>query len=258
VGMKECAGIGTPGCLGTVEDHSTNQIGRWCSSICRHRTRRRLAHRGKRYLPGFSSMSPADKQEILLGGDDFKVVGFDIEATHLKANVGRILCVSFKPLDGEVYTFHGLERRFRRRDVYDDGALAAATRDELERYDIIVGWNSKMFDIKFINARNLHADQRTKEAQYHVDGMWAWRSKAAAWSGLDSVQKFVAGDGPEKTSISWAQWMRALGWDRELRETAMNEIVEHCELDVTVLELVYKLMVRNDVVRGLRRDGGIL
>ena len=263
---KECPGAGTPGCLGTFEDRSSNQCRRWCSNACRNRVLRREGTRDRGHLPQntivelkhFSKLTPAGKQRVLLGQEGFRIVGFDIEATHLKANVGRILCVSFKPLDGDVYTFHAHERRFMRRDVYDDSALAAATRDELEKFDVVVGWNSKMFDIKFINARNLRADQRTKVAQYHVDGMWSWRSKAAAWSGLDAVQKFVAFDGPEKSTIAWDQWMRCIGWDAKLRKQAMDDIVHHCELDVTVLELVYKLMVRNDVVRGLRRDGGIL
>jgi uncharacterized protein YprB with RNaseH-like and TPR domain len=212
-----------------------------------------------RELRHFSRLDDAGKQRLLLGGSGFSVVGFDIEATHLKPNVGRILCCSFKPLGGEVYTFSGLDRRFKRPDVFDDGALAIAIRDELEKYDIIVGWNSKNFDVKFINSRALHAMSRTKRAQYHVDGMWAWRSKSQAWSGLKNVQKFALPENEhEKTEISWAKWMQALGWDRLRRNEAMQEIIEHCELDVIVLEDVYRLMAQANVIRSLRKDGGIL
>jgi len=210
-------------------------------------------------LKDFRKLSDQGKQRVLLGNDKFRIVGYDIEATHLKPNVGRVLCCSFKPLHGAVYTFNGLDKRFRRPDVYDDGALAEAIRDELETYDIIVGWNSKNFDTKFINARAMRAGGRTKVAQYQIDGMWSWRSKFNAWSGLDAVQKFaLPGADTQKTSVAWDQWMRALGWDKTLREAAMAEIVDHCERDVVVLEDVYVTMVKAGVFRSLRKDGGIL
>lgn len=210
-------------------------------------------------LKAFGKLDDAGKTRILLGEGPFRIVMYDIEATHLKPNVGRILCCSFKPLGGDVYTFDALEPRFRRPDVYDDTALALAIRDELESYDIVVGWNSKNFDTKFINSRLIRAGERIKRAQYQVDGMWSWRSKFNAWSGLDSVQKFARPQAEtEKTAVAWEQWMRALGWDKHLREQAMAEIVDHCERDVIVLEDVYRLIARANVIRSLRRDGGLM
>lgn len=210
-------------------------------------------------LKAFSKLDEHGKARVLLGESPFSIVMFDIEATHLKPNVGRILCCSFKPLGGEVYTFHGHQKPFMKPDVYDDTALATAIRDELESYDIIVGWNSKGFDTKFINSRLIRSGERTKKAQYQIDGMWSWRSKFNAWSGLDSAQKFARPDAStEKTTIAWEQWMRALGWNKALREAAMAEIVDHCEKDVVVLEEVYRLIAGANVIRSIRKDGGIL
>jgi len=209
-------------------------------------------------LKDFRKLDTQGKERVLLGEAGFSVVLFDLECTHLKPNVGRILCCSFKPLNQPTYTYTAIDRRFKMRDVYDDGALATAVRDELEKYDIIVGHNSKMFDTKFLNSRLLRAGERVKKAQTQVDTMWSWRSKASAWSGLAAIQQFIDNAGPEKTVIDWPQWMRALGWDKELREAAMAEIVEHCELDVTVLERAYRFMVERDVVRSIRKDGGVL
>ena len=209
-------------------------------------------------LKDFRKLTDEAKQRVLLGEEQFRIVFFDLECTHLKPNVGRILCASLKPIGEDVHTLHAHERRFMKADVFDDAALALAIRDELEKYDIIVGWNSKMFDVKFLNSRNLHAGQRTKIAQYHVDGMWSWRSKASAWSGLDPVQKFIAPDGTSKSEVVWPQWMRAIGWDKKMRDQAMADIVNHCERDVFVLEEVYEMLVRNGVVRSLRKDGGVL
>jgi len=210
-------------------------------------------------LKQFSKLDEEGKRRILLGEERFSIVGWDLECTSLKPNVGRILCCSFKPLGEEPYTFSALDSRFKQRDVYDDSKLAAAIRDELEKFDIIVGWNSKMFDAKFLNSRCIRVGQRTKPAQYHVDGMWSWRSKFSAWSGLNNVQKFSLPEAEAtKTSVEWEEWMRALGWDKGLREAAMAEITDHCERDVVVLEDVYRLLVGANVIRSIRRDGGVL
>jgi uncharacterized protein YprB with RNaseH-like and TPR domain len=211
-------------------------------------------------LKGFSKLTTPEKQSILRGEAGHSIVMFDIEATHLKPNVGRILCTSFKPIGEDVYTFSALDKEYKQRDVYDDSALAMAVIAELEQYDIIVGWNSKQFDYKFINSRAVRSPQgRSKEPQFHVDGMWSWRSKSNAWSGLNNVQKFALPDNEsEKTSIAWDKWMQALGWDKAMREAAMTEIIEHCELDVIVLEDVYLRMVEANFIRSIRRDGGVL
>lgn len=210
-------------------------------------------------LSKFSKMDPEEKRAVLLGESEFSVGFFDIEATHLKPNVGRILCTTFADMHGKPYTFDALERRFMEPNVYDDGKLATAIRNELEQYDIIVGWNSKNFDTKFVNSRCIRVGARTKVQQYQIDGMWSWRSKFNAWSGLDAVQQFVVPDSDVvKSKIAWDKWMQALGWNKKLRESAMAEIVDHCERDVLVLRDVYRIMVDANVVRSLRKDGGIL
>lgn len=210
-------------------------------------------------LKGFGKLGQGAKNRILLGQEDFSVVMFDIEATHLKPNVGRILCTSFKPIGEPVYTFKALDPRYKKPDVYDDSELAKAVITELEKYDIIVGWNSKNFDVKFINSRAFRGGGRAKVAQYHIDGMWSWRTKMSAWSGLDAAQRFALPDNrTTKTSVEWEQWMRAIGWDKALREQAMAEIEDHCERDVVVLEDVYTRVVEAGMIRSLRRDGGVL
>jgi uncharacterized protein YprB with RNaseH-like and TPR domain len=208
-------------------------------------------------LRHFGKVPTEVKQQILLGELGDKIVSFDLECTSLKPTVGRILCASFKPLGKEPYTFSALDRRFKKPDVFDDGALSKAIRDELEQFDIIVGWNSKEFDVKFLNSRLMRAGERTKQKQPHVDGMWSWRSKSSAWSKLDTVHKFL-GTPEVKTEIEWEKWMQALGWNKTLREAAMDTIITHCEHDVAVLEDVYRVLVKADAIRSLRADGGIL
>lgn len=167
-----------------------------------------------------------------------KIVGFDLECTSLSGMIGRILCCSFKDItpdqNTKVRTFRADKPPYRQKDIVDDGKLAVAIRDELESYNIIVGHNSKLFDVKFLNARLLKIGERPLRPTWHVDTMWIVRSKFRISSKLANVQQFL-GLPDAKTPIEWDQWARGAAFDAK----AMNEIVTHCEQDVKVLEQAY-------------------
>lgn len=151
--------------------------------------------------------------------------------------MGRILCCSFKPLGGEVYTLRADTPKFRARRLIDDGKLVRAIRDELEQYDLIVGWNSKMFDLPFINARLSKSGERPVRPHFHLDLMYyaGGTSMRIGSRKLINVQKYF-GLGEEKTDITWEQWQEAGAGSKD----AMDVVVEHCEQDVKVLELAYQ------------------
>ena len=167
-----------------------------------------------------------------------RLIGWDLETTNLSAIMGRILCCSFKVIQpdrkGEIITLRGDDRKYRRPDITDDGDLCQAIRDKLESYDVIVGHNSKLFDRKFLNARLLRAGARPLAPQFHIDTMWLIRTHFRISSKLDNVQKYLKLP-DEKTPISWDDWQRAAGFDRN----AMDKIVEHNIKDVIVLEQAY-------------------
>lgn len=168
-----------------------------------------------------------------------RVVGFDLECTHLSGMIGRILCCSFKEIlpdgSGRLWTLRGDDKRFRNaKDLVDDSALAIEIRNTLEQYDLIVGHNSKLFDKKFLQARLMKAGAAPKKSQWHLDTMWIIRSNMRISSKLDNVQKFL-GLPDEKTPISWDAWARGASFHKP----SMDTIVEHCEQDVKVLEEAY-------------------
>jgi uncharacterized protein YprB with RNaseH-like and TPR domain len=156
--------------------------------------------------------------------------------------IGRILCCSFKYTCGpqgkhknEVYTFRGDDKKFRNpKDVVDDSKLVVAIRDELEKADVIVAHNGKLFDRKFLNARLLRCNERPLRPIFFVDPMWIVRSHMRISSKLQNIQQFLKLP-DEKTPISWEQWARGSSFDKP----AMDEIVYHCEKDVKVLEQAY-------------------
>ena len=158
--------------------------------------------------------------------------------------MGRIFCCSFLPIrDGVVdkpYTFHLQESRLKGSSKIDDSKLCIAIRDELERYNLIVGWNSKLFDLPLLNARLAKHGQRPCRVQFHGDMMWyaGGSSMRIGSRKLVNVQKFFK-LGEEKTEIDWEDWQKVATGDQK----AMKKVVEHCEADVKVLaEAYWKLL----------------
>lgn len=170
-----------------------------------------------------------------------RVAAFDLETTDLKALMGRILCCSFAEIryghKPRVWTFRSDRAPWQDKDPISDKKLVCAIRDELEKYDVIVGWNSKLFDLPFLQARLLaNGETRRVSPHWHLDLMWnaGGSSNRIGSRKLVNVQKFL--QLPEsKTDIDWATWQRAANGDGK----AMNKIIHHCQQDVKVLEQAY-------------------
>jgi len=166
---------------------------------------------------------------------------WDLETTNLSGLMGRILCASFCRVIDEQhptkpYTFRLDDPKYSGRNQIDDNKLAVAIRDELEKFHLIVGWNSKLFDAPFLNARLAKAGSRPLHPQLHLDLMYyaGGSSMRIGSKKLVNVQKFF--NLPEaKTEISWDNWNLAAGGDQD----ALDEVVNHCEMDVKVLSLAY-------------------
>lgn len=135
---------------------------------------------------------------------------------------------------GKVYTFRADDEQFASDDLVDDSILAASIRDELEKFDVLVGHNSLLFDRKFLNARLLKGGHEILRPRWHVDTMWIVRSQFRMSSKLMNVQKMLNLP-EEKTEIDWDQWARAGAYYKP----GMDEVVHHCEQDVKVLEQAY-------------------
>ena len=151
--------------------------------------------------------------------------------------MGRILCASFVTLDGEPYTFRFDEKPWTGKNKIDDSKLCVAIRDELEKFNLIVGWNSKLHDIPLLNARLSKAGHRPYHCQnFHLDAMWyaGGSSQKIGSRKLDNVAKYYSLD-DQKTEISWDEWQLAGSGDAD----AMKTVIHHCEQDVKVLRAAY-------------------
>lgn len=166
-----------------------------------------------------------------------RVLFWDTESTDLHASWGRLLCCSFASIHGEPYTFRGDVGKHKGKSKIDDSRLAVAIRDELEKADIIVGWNSKLHDVPLLNARLALAGHRglrvgEKYGSRHVDLMWYSSGSSMKIGGrsLATVSKYFSVT-HSKTPLDGEAWQLAGVNDKK----AMEKVVEHCEADVLVL-----------------------
>lgn len=174
----------------------------------------------------------------------FTMAFFDIEATDLKGNFGRILCMSvvdsFGTTRDDVKTFRLDDPEYAGETRRDDSKLVAAIRDYLETFDVWVGWNSKLYDIPFIDTRLLINDLAPiRKDIMHIDPMWkAGQGSLTLHSRrLDAVAKTFRLD-DQKTPLDPDIWMAASDGERE----AMDYVVEHCENDVLVLRHAFAIL----------------
>lgn len=165
----------------------------------------------------------------------FRMAFYDIETTNLGAGMGRVLCVSIADEFGKVTTRTYAD--FDGKSILDDTPLVAWTREELDKYDIWVGWNSILFDQPFLNGRLLKGlEWPLRMDKMHIDLMYMFRGRKVRFgsSKLDNVAKNL-GVPNQKTPLDFATWERAMVGDKD----ALAEVVEHCEADVLVLRDVF-------------------
>lgn len=176
-----------------------------------------------------------------------KVLFYDTESTALTGDWGRILCASFAELEGDPYTFRKDVKPYSGRTVIDDSRLVKAIRNEIENADIIVGWNSILHDIPLLNARLAASGERPIQTgeRYgimHIDLMYyaGGQSLKIGSRRLDNVSNFFGTEGA-KTKLDGEIWQMAATGDK----TAMDDIVEHCEIDTTVLRELWPKLAPN-------------
>lgn len=165
-----------------------------------------------------------------------RVVLYDIEASNLSADFGRILSFGWKELGaGKTHVRNINETKGYKKDPTNDKELALLARDVLGSADIIVGWYSQRFDLPFINSRLLAHGESPVPPVAHVDGWRIARYQLHLHSNrLASVSAFLEVE--EKTPLLPKVWARATAGD----EKALRYVGAHCKQDVVVLEQVYK------------------
>lgn len=163
---------------------------------------------------------------------NFNIGFFDYETTDLKANFGRILGFVVADQFGDTISLRADDPSFEGRNRRDDSKIAVASRDILEQFEILVSWNGKRFDQRFLNGRLVLADERPLRGDLmHIDALpisrhyFAWHSHRLA-----AVQKTLR-LGNSKTELDPETWEAA----KDFEPWAMDYVMEHCVADTLVL-----------------------
>ena len=168
-----------------------------------------------------------------------RIVLFDIESTHLKANFGYCLCFGYKLLgEKKTHVLAVTDYSSHKKHPTDDAPLMRAVHTILtEQADIIVTFYGKGFDRKFLNTRMMMAGLRPLPPlnHEHIDLYYIAKYNLALHSNRLAVVAQTLGCPVEKTALSGPIWMKAMAGDRP----SIQYIKDHCVRDVEVLEYVY-------------------
>ncbi len=171
-----------------------------------------------------------------------RIAAFDIETTGLNATFGHILCTSFCEIDTakrrwmQPYTLRLDSPDYFTGDPIDDSRLVGAVIQELGKYNLLLSWNGKRFDLRMLNSRALkyRLPPTHRYVQWHLDLMQHYKLHSRAGWSLDKASRFLHTT-ESKTELDPDIWARA----GLLHTDAMDLVVEHCEADVATLCEVY-------------------
>lgn len=172
-----------------------------------------------------------------------RVALWDLETSNLNADFGIILCGVVKEIGHQAKIFRIDETKTYKKEPWNDVEVVNAIYSELRQYDIMVGWNSSMFDLPFLNSRLLYhkLEAIPRRSIKHIDLLYRARVDLQLHDNkLGTVAEYL-GVKIGKTAVDGVMWVKALTGDKN----AMDYIVNHCVRDVIILEEVYDKLKRN-------------
>lgn len=180
-----------------------------------------------------------------------RILFYDIETTHLKADFGTMIAFGYKWSDeDEAHVLSITDYRGYTKDLTDDSKLVAAAAKLMQEADMWVTYYGKGFDNKFINAKMLEHSLPILPNTPHVDLFFTVKSNLAlSRKSLANVAEYLEFQ-HHKTPVAGRIWRKAMVGNKE----AIKYVVDHCESDVYLLEEAY-LKLRPLVRQHPRLDG---
>ena len=178
----------------------------------------------------------------------FQRVGcLDIETTGLWSDFGYVLVAVIQDITSggkkefEVFRLDEMESYKNMKNLGDpqfwrriDKELLVKIRDAINKYDMIVHFNGRWFDMKFLNTRLLKNRLELLPTIKQVDIYQVARYKLRLRSRrLDALREFLEID-DEPTQHFWEYWQMAAARVPE----GYDYVVEHCKRDVRRLAKV--------------------
>jgi uncharacterized protein YprB with RNaseH-like and TPR domain len=165
-----------------------------------------------------------------------KILIWDIESSHLKADWATVLCIGWKWYGNHAMHVPSLmDYPGWKRDVTDDRKLIKTFHDVMMEAEMLVTYFGKGFDIKIMQSKFLEYGLPVLPNIPHVDLFYTVKSNMTLTrKSMDNVAHYLNLDA-EKTHLSGTIWKRAMAGHVE----SMRYVIKHCRADVLVLEELY-------------------
>lgn len=179
--------------------------------------------------------------------DGLKIAYLDLESDGLRADFSTMLCWCVKEQNGNINSSIVTKKELFSGD--SDRRLVSELIDEINKYDIVVTYYGKGFDIPYLRSKALHyglefpgfvrelvltrntIKTTTKSLIYHWDLYFAVKSKLnLSRKSLDNVCDYLGIEG--KTPLDKETWRTAKYGDVK----SLQEVLNHCKGDVIILE----------------------
>jgi len=174
-------------------------------------------------------------------GREEKIGFLDIEASNLKANFGIMLSYCIKPKGKRKILYGLITRKDLEAGDLDKRIVEQCIRDML-RFDRVVGYYSKRYDVPFIRTRALFwgLDFPEYREMYHSDVYDMAKKHLCLHSNRQAVVCETILGKTLKTRIDPGHWIKALQGDK----VALAYILDHNKKDVKDLEKIYNKLVK--------------
>ena len=168
-----------------------------------------------------------------------KIGFFDIETSNLAGDFGVIFCYCIKPLGKSKI----LERVITRKELSEclDREVVRQCVEDIQKFDRIVGFYSKRFDMPFIRTRASYhkIDFPLYGSISHDDIYFTVRHKFRLSSNrLENACRTILGES-SKTHLHPVKWIKALQGD----PSSLKYILNHCREDVRDLERLWERVI---------------
>jgi uncharacterized protein YprB with RNaseH-like and TPR domain len=167
-----------------------------------------------------------------------KILLFDIESTNLAMDFARLLCIGYKWYGEDTVYCPKIKIPAKQGASWDkaEEELLDQFISVYESADIVVTYNGTMFDIPAIQAKMIHYDMGALPSTSHIDLYFTTKSKLRiSRKSLQNLGYFAKLE-HHKTGVEGHLWLLAQAGNKQ----ALNAIVDHCEVDVILLEEAYE------------------
>ena len=170
----------------------------------------------------------------------------DIETSNLNADFGFVICAVCKEYGingkGGIKIFKIDDYREWLDARYNDKPLVKDLSEHLNKYDGIVTYNGRNFDIPFLRSQLISYELPKIKDMFHIDVYYLTKYKLKLHNNkLNSLIHFLNTYRDKKKKVEEKTYINSLYYRKAVTgdKSGITELVRHCTKDVIALEQCY-------------------